>query len=327
MIEEVDEKTMKLIKKPSELNAKSPISCLIYGQPGVGKTTLALSAPKPLLIDLDRGLHRVARKFHSDSLQVNNFDEIIEVLSSSAINEYESIVIDTLGKLVDQISDWACKKSPNLKQYDGTLSLKGWGVVKAKFSEFLRDMMRLEKHLIFVAHEKEEKDDDIIKKRPDVCGSAGKDIVKELDLMGYMCIRKKKRVISFTPDDNYYAKNCFDLEPIIEIPADSNNFVGDKLLSKIEEKRIRDEEVAMDYEFLIRKQQEEIEEANTVDKVNEAYARLLQEQKLWDSELCWKRRLQNKCKEIGAIYDKELRLFIAQTKLPNGYIRESSVCE
>ena len=34
-------------------------SAIIYGSPGVGKSTLALSAPDPVLIDFDRGISRV----------------------------------------------------------------------------------------------------------------------------------------------------------------------------------------------------------------------------------------------------------------------------
>ena len=34
---------MGLIKKPNELTVKNALSALIYGQPGMGKTTLALS--------------------------------------------------------------------------------------------------------------------------------------------------------------------------------------------------------------------------------------------------------------------------------------------
>ena len=40
---------MGLIKKPNELTVKNALSALIYGQPGMGKTTLALSSPQPLL--------------------------------------------------------------------------------------------------------------------------------------------------------------------------------------------------------------------------------------------------------------------------------------
>jgi DNA polymerase III delta prime subunit len=320
---ELEEK-MNLIKEPHELNMKSLLSCLIYGEPGVGKTTLALSAPKPLLIDLDKGLHRVERRFHCASLQVNNFDEIIEVLGSSAIDKYESIVIDTLGKLIDQIGDWVSLHNPKLKQYDGTLTLQGWGVVKVKFSELLRDMMRLNKHLIFVAHSREKDGNNgIIIKRPAVSGSAGDDIMKELDLMGYMYIRNKKRVISFTPDDNYYAKNCFGFDPLLEIPAQGNNFIKDKLLTTLKEKRIANEEMVKSYERLVASNEEFIERVNTVEKANEVFDLLLQSHKIWDSERCWKLRLNSKCKEIGATYDKKLGRFIAKpskTETPKVYI-------
>ena len=46
---------MGLIKKPNELTVKNALSALIYGQPGMGKTTLALSSPQPLLLDFDGG--------------------------------------------------------------------------------------------------------------------------------------------------------------------------------------------------------------------------------------------------------------------------------
>lgn len=50
---------MSLIRKPHELNVQTKIKALIYGQAGTGKTTLALSTPKPLLFDFDGGVHRV----------------------------------------------------------------------------------------------------------------------------------------------------------------------------------------------------------------------------------------------------------------------------
>ena len=50
---------MSLIKKPSELAIPSTVKMMIYGQAGMGKSTLALSAPKPLLLDFDNGVKRI----------------------------------------------------------------------------------------------------------------------------------------------------------------------------------------------------------------------------------------------------------------------------
>ena len=49
-----------MIKKGNELNfADKKMSLIIQGSPGVGKTTIAQSAPKVLTIDADNGMCRV----------------------------------------------------------------------------------------------------------------------------------------------------------------------------------------------------------------------------------------------------------------------------
>ena len=44
---------MGLIKKSNEIAIQRNVKMMVYGQAGMGKTTLALSAPKPLLLDFD----------------------------------------------------------------------------------------------------------------------------------------------------------------------------------------------------------------------------------------------------------------------------------
>ena len=49
-----------MINEPNEMTFDSKkFSMILYGSPGVGKTTLALSAPDPVLIDFDRGISRI----------------------------------------------------------------------------------------------------------------------------------------------------------------------------------------------------------------------------------------------------------------------------
>lgn len=59
---------MTLIRKPNEIQIQGKIKMLIYGQPGMGKTTMALSAPDPLLIDCDNGVQRVNPAHISDTV-------------------------------------------------------------------------------------------------------------------------------------------------------------------------------------------------------------------------------------------------------------------
>ena len=89
---------------------------------------------------------------------------------------------------------------------------------KMEFNNLLKLIRRLNKSVLFIAHEKEEKngEDKII--RPDVPGSSGADLIKDLDFVGYMEAKGTKRTISFFPTEKYYAKNSLQLDEVIEVP-------------------------------------------------------------------------------------------------------------
>ena len=56
-----------MIQKPENMiTAEKRIRMLIAGYPGIGKSTLALSAPKPLHIDCDFGVDRVEPQYRKD---------------------------------------------------------------------------------------------------------------------------------------------------------------------------------------------------------------------------------------------------------------------
>ena len=115
-----------LIKKPSQLEVSGSVKILIYGQPGLGKTTLGLSAQKPLLLDFDGGVHRVNPMHQTDTLQVNSWDEVIDVFKED-LRPYETIIIDTAGKMLDFMNVYLIKNDPKLGKRDGSLSLQGYG--------------------------------------------------------------------------------------------------------------------------------------------------------------------------------------------------------
>ncbi len=302
---------MSLLTQPSELKHNQPISCLIYGQPGTGKTTLALSADKPVLIDLDRGLYRVEKRFQCPSLQVENYQQILDLLKSGELAPFNTIVIDTLGKLVDRIGDYVARQNPKFKQGDGTLSMKAWGAIKVQFTALVKQIFNSNKSVIFVAHEKEDKDDDIRFVRPDVSGSSGKDIVKELDLMGYMEMKGNKRTVSFTPNEKYYAKNALNLPPVIEVPntASGNTFFQDKIVAAVAEKRRQEAELLADYESLKNIIETKVGEIKDIAGLNEIYGEIRGLQVIWDSQFFANKLLKEKSVELKAKYSKETGKF------------------
>ncbi len=302
---------MSLLTQPSELKHNQPISCLIYGQPGTGKTTLALSADKPVLIDLDRGLYRVEKRFQCPSLQVENYQQILDLLKSGELAPFNTIVIDTLGKLVDRMGDYVARQNPKFKQGDGTLSMKAWGAIKVQFTALVKQIFNSNKSVIFVAHEKEDKDGDIRFVRPDVSGSSGKDIVKELDLMGYMEMKGNKRTVSFTPNEKYYAKNALNLPPVIEVPdtASGNTFFQDKIVAAVAEKRRQEAELLADYESLKNIIETKVGEIKDIAGLNEIYGEIRGLQVIWDSQFFANKLLKEKSVELKAKYSKETGKF------------------
>ena len=59
---------MAIFTPETETFQDQRFSMLLYGAPGVGKTTLACSAPKPLLIDLDTAELERLKTFEKDTL-------------------------------------------------------------------------------------------------------------------------------------------------------------------------------------------------------------------------------------------------------------------
>ena len=60
------------------INETNKFRVLIAGYPGIGKTTLGLSAPKPLLIDVDFGINRVIGKCKKGLYTTRKLRTIIE---------------------------------------------------------------------------------------------------------------------------------------------------------------------------------------------------------------------------------------------------------
>ena len=73
-----------VIRKSTDLTLPTAIKMMIYAQAGTGKTTLSLSAPKPLLLDFDGGVNRINLSHLEgvDIVQVTNWEEIKQLLAS-----------------------------------------------------------------------------------------------------------------------------------------------------------------------------------------------------------------------------------------------------
>ena len=231
---------MSKIKKKEEIELPKVILGCIVGVPGIGKTTLALSAPSPLLLDTDNGIHRVQSEYRSDCVQVKSYQDISDVLEED-LSDYKTIVIDTLGELVNFMLKYFADKDKSLITRGGTYNIKIWGLVKTEFENLKLKLQLLNKHLIFVSHAKEERDGENTVYRMNVAGSTPDILNGVLDFLGFCEVVGKTRSISFTPSARFYAKNSIELNDYLEIPqlktGDKNDFLTKEVIEPTIAKR------------------------------------------------------------------------------------------
>lgn len=313
---------MAKLRQPSEIAPKRTISVLIYGQPGIGKTTLGCSAPNAVLFDYDGGVNRINPAHMIPTLQVESWEDTYEALemleSDPQLSGVQSIVIDTVGKMLDFMSESIMRTNPKMKQYDGTLSLKGYGQRKKMFVDFIHMLAVKGKNVIFIAHEKEEKDGDATIKRPLVGGSSASDLLQELDLVGYMQARGNNRTLTFNPTDAYYAKNsCYISDCNVPVVVDANgqsakpnDFLSSAVFKAFRDAQERKVELTRKYTELVSEIEEAVRAVNDVDDLNNLVKSLAKVEYIYDARIRTGLVLKRKAEELGAKLDKESKTYV-----------------
>ncbi len=126
---------MGILDYVSTAHPKVGMRALIAGQEKIGKTTLACSAPRPLLVPLEQGfasqtVHKTPMlEFYSDTIAL--LDEII-LAAQAGTFRYQSVIFDSATALERQIHDAVLKSDPtygkgNKKALTMEAALGGYG--------------------------------------------------------------------------------------------------------------------------------------------------------------------------------------------------------
>lgn len=304
---------MGMIKRPSELSVKATLSVLIYGQPGIGKTTFGVSAPDAVLFDYDGGVQRINGAHQVPTLQPTSWEDTNIALQEiqNEMPEIKTIVIDTVGKMLDYMSAYIIKTDPKMAMRDGSLSLKGYGVRKQMFVNFIKQLALMGKNVVFIAHEREERRGEETFKRPEIGGSSANDLIKELDLVGYMYAVGKERVITFDPAEYYYAKNTCNLPAAIKLPVvvdesgkGMSNVAFSNIVAQYKVAQEKRQDTTARYEMLLGLIDETMSAVVDVESLNEAMVKLFAMEQIYDSFLRVQRAIANKGEELGLTYNK-----------------------
>lgn len=133
---------------------------VIYGAPGVGKTTIACSLKdaRIFVFDIDKGLHtarvmRAEQKLPLSNVKYATINNTLEFEQASLwlwnnLKQFDLIVIDTATELQRMMVREVCKL--------GNVLVPGrdqWGIVREMSEKLLVDFRNLDKDVVYLAHE------------------------------------------------------------------------------------------------------------------------------------------------------------------------------
>lgn len=307
-----------MIRNPNEIQeGTKKIRMLIAGYPGIGKSTLALSAPRPLHIDVDFGIDRIEPRYRKPYIQPKSYDEILEDLTPLNVKDFDTLVFDTGGKLISLMSQWAIKKDVKYGQRDGSLSLKGYGFIGREFQRLMDYCFyELDKHIVVVFHAIEEKDGDNTRLRIKVEGQTKNNVWEPMDLGGFVEIQGNNRTIGFSNCERYFAKGTRGIRGVWQVPElgpDKPNdfltrlFAQYNALSAAEVAQNAEEQEA--YEAAMAKGREIVAGITDADSANAAMSKIKAVNHALTSKKEVNAAFNAKVKELGLFYDKVLKKY------------------
>ena len=185
---------------------------LIYGASGVGKTTLASTAPSPLFLSAESGLLSIAHK-SPEFDEIKSTDDLKRVYHAlktghGDYRKYQTIVIDSISE-INEIVKEEILGNANKGNNKDSLSQRDWGDVLRKIIKILREFRDLPYNVVFIAGESYEKDEDsLFKILPGLNGKAAKEIAHFLDIVAYLEIDKSgKRNVITKPNNRVLSKD------------------------------------------------------------------------------------------------------------------------
>lgn len=297
---------MRIIKATDPIPVEHPVF-MVFGQPGICKTSLAYSAKNPLLLDFDQGAHRASNR--RDTLVISSWADIAELMDNpAALEPYDSIVVDTVGRCLDVLTADIAKSDPK-KAPGGNLSQQGWGVLKNRFRSWVSQMRAFGKDVILIAHDKEDKDGDLRVVRPDIVGGSYGEVMKVADFVGYVSMNGRTRMLDFNPTDRWIGKNPAGWQPFQVPPVEkATDFMaklidlGREALGSISEESAKVVQVVSDWRTKI----------ENMTEAKELTAAVPETQKLAPVVAPQvKKLLTDRAKALGFTYDVKTKKFVA----------------
>jgi phage nucleotide-binding protein len=190
------EKVAKMMVPASTIPDEWGLNMILFGSPGVGKTTLAASAQDSkygrnvLFIDVEGGTRSIADRTDVQVVRPANFGEVRDIFDWIMTEEhsFQTFVIDTIVEL-QQLGMKDIMLTAKDPEWPG---LQEWGKSSDQITRLVRAFRGLAQtkgwNVIFTAHASEQKDEaeGRIYVRPNLTPKVTERICGAVDVVGYM---------------------------------------------------------------------------------------------------------------------------------------------
>lgn len=310
------------IYKPEQMDfSEDNIIMIVSGLPGVGKTTLACSAPEAIIIDTDKGIKRVKPKHRRDTISTNTYEELLDDLRSKEVAEKKTLVFDTTGALIELLKDWAMRNNAAACKKGGGISQQGFGIVKSEFSR-LSNELKQKHNVIYLFHTSKKSDRDSNTVYELMCEGAAREIVwQPADLGAYLQIVGDDRYLCFSPTQEYSAKSSYGIKGMIKVPelndGEPNVFLT-KLFEQVKINIKKESEIFKSqkeaYEAAMEEGIKIIHAVKTPEEVHSAQQSIKVIKHSLTSEKELKLLFSNHIKEEGIVWNKEKKVYEYEQK-------------
>lgn len=219
------------VENTEQIKPEGNIVMILYGRGGVGKTTFAATADKPLIIDFENGSKFLGeRGLSCDVIRMAEwFTNDDKKQLKELLPKYQTIVLDPIGDAMEKLIASHGLDGRKYRAPDGGLTMAGWGEAKRQMKELVKWLRDAGKNVILIAHVEEGKDGEQTTYRIQIQTKLSDELPTMVDIISYMGVQKKDgktSVCLYTPAQggNFDSKDRTGRVPELVVVSEKNGW-------------------------------------------------------------------------------------------------------